>query len=161
MVNVHDVAAYILAKADRPLSTMQLQKLAYYCQAWHLAWTRDRLFAEDFQAWANGPVCRELYDAHRGRYSITAEDLTAGDPSKISPAQRFTMDGILDAYLPLSGLQLSALTHAEDPWIEARGALAPNARSETVITVDKMRKYYERLGNDTSAGKVSDLRQQD
>src|SRR5436190_288311 len=117
-LSVLDVAKYILERSGKPMSTMQLQKLAYYCQAWNLAWTRRPLFKDDFEAWANGPVCRKLYDEHRRRYSITADELTVGDPSKINSTEKFAIDTVLDAYMPLTGLQLSALTHGEDPWID-------------------------------------------
>jgi uncharacterized phage-associated protein len=46
MANVHDVAAYILEKVGEPISTMKLQKLVYYSQAWHLAWDEEPLFFE-------------------------------------------------------------------------------------------------------------------
>ena len=35
MANVNDVAVYILEKSNT-MSTMKLQKLVYYCQAWSL-----------------------------------------------------------------------------------------------------------------------------
>ena len=60
MATVFDVAFYILDKLG-DMSTMKLQKLCYYAQAWSLAWDGFPLFDEEFQAWANGPVCRELY----------------------------------------------------------------------------------------------------
>ena len=53
MTTVHDAAAYILAEQDK-MSTMKLQKLLYYCQAWHLVWEEEPLFDAEFQAWANG-----------------------------------------------------------------------------------------------------------
>ena len=54
MANVFDTAKYILEqKGD--MSTMKLQKLCYYSQAWGLVWDDEPLFDEDFEAWANGP----------------------------------------------------------------------------------------------------------
>ena len=55
MANVFDTAKYILEKSGK-MSTMKLQKLCYYSQAWALVWDDAPLFDEDFQAWANGPV---------------------------------------------------------------------------------------------------------
>ena len=37
MTTVHDVAAYILQKLGK-MTTMKLQKLVYYSQAWSLVW---------------------------------------------------------------------------------------------------------------------------
>ena len=61
MVSAHDVAAYILEEHG-PLSAMKLQKLVYYSQAWSLVWDDRQLFREAVEAWANGPVVRELYE---------------------------------------------------------------------------------------------------
>lgn len=54
MANVFDVAKYILVQRGE-MSTMKLQKLCYYCQAWSLVWDDKPLFEEEFQAWANVP----------------------------------------------------------------------------------------------------------
>ena len=74
MATVFDVAFYILDKLG-DMSTMKLQKLCYYAQAWSLAWDGVPLFNEDFQAWANGPVCRELYEFHRGEFLINSDKI--------------------------------------------------------------------------------------
>lgn len=79
MADVFDVAAYILNKQGR-MTTMKLQKLCYYAQAWHLVWAEKPLFDEPIQAWANGPVCPELYQAHKGKFDIDARELPQGNP---------------------------------------------------------------------------------
>jgi len=65
MANVFDVARYIL-KHTGPVTAWKLQKLVYYSQAWSLVWDVRPLFPERIEAWANGPVCPELYAQHRG-----------------------------------------------------------------------------------------------
>lgn len=50
MATVFDVAKYILDRCSE-MSTWKLQKLCYYSQAWHLAWTEKSIFGEDFEAW--------------------------------------------------------------------------------------------------------------
>lgn len=65
MANVFDIAEYILGKLGF-VSTMKLQKLAFYSQALSLVKTGEPLFREQFQAWVNGPVCYELFARHRG-----------------------------------------------------------------------------------------------
>ena len=78
MANVFDTAKYILEQSG-PMSTMKLQKLCYYSQAWSLVWDDSPLFEEDFQAWANGPVCTKLFFKTQGKYSASASDETGGD----------------------------------------------------------------------------------
>lgn len=68
MKSVVDVAAFILDEYGT-MTTMKLQKLAYYSQAYCLS-PNGPLFEEDFQAWMNGPVVPELYREHRGRFLI-------------------------------------------------------------------------------------------
>ena len=76
-IRVFDVAAYILEKMES-MTTMKLQKLVYYSQAWSLVWDEKQLFEEDIEAWANGPVVRDLFDYHRGMYEIS--EMPIGNP---------------------------------------------------------------------------------
>jgi len=156
-VSALDVAKYILEKTGQTMSTMQLQKLLYYCQAWHAAWTNRPLFDETFEAWANGPVCYALYDHHRGKYAISVATLDAGSADRLAPEQAEVVDRILAAYLPLNGLQLSQLTHSERPWLDARGDLPSGARSREVISWKAMRSYYADLAKDPTATLVAEL----
>lgn len=143
--SVFDVAAYLLGKFDGPISTMKLQKLCFYSQAWALVWDESPIFPEPFQAWANGPVCPELYQAHRGSYSIEELPSTVdADPSRLTGAFKETIDLVVDAYGDMSGGALSALTHSERPWLDARGDLGINARSSVVIQHEDIADYYAR-----------------
>ena len=69
MASVLNVAQYVLNKVG-DMTTLKLQKLVYYCQAWSLAWDGKPLFDEEFEAWANGPVCPELFKKHKGKFVI-------------------------------------------------------------------------------------------
>ncbi|MEH0490528.1 DUF4065 domain-containing protein [Streptomyces scabiei] len=54
------------------MTTRKLQKLVYYCQAWHRTWEGRALFPEAIQAWAFGPVCPALYELHHAHFEIEA-----------------------------------------------------------------------------------------
>lgn len=138
-LSVLDVAAYILEKSGR-MTTMKLQKLCYYSQGWSLAWDEVPLFEEGIQAWANGPVVRRLFDQHRG--SFTVSEIAGGDPSKLGPDARATIDAVLSGYGQLSGQQLSDKTHKERPWLDARGDLPPGTPSENLIDLEVMQDYF-------------------
>lgn len=138
MPTAHDVASYILSR--RAMTAMKMQKLVYYSQAWHLSREGEPLFSEPIEAWVNGPVVRELYDAHRGQFSLSRWQL--GDPDTLSAAQRALIDEVLETYGEQSATWLSQLTHSEDPWRQARGELPDNARSSAIIDPDEMRRYY-------------------
>jgi uncharacterized phage-associated protein len=153
VATAHDIAAYILAKHG-PMSTWKLQKLVYYSQAWALVWDEEPIFGERIEAWANGPVIRELYDRHKGRYSIDSWD---GNPKDIGKVHKETIDLVLDAYGSMTGRQLSHLTHSENPWLEAREGLEPTASCNREITLDSMQAYYEALDADGSVKAVDEI----
>lgn len=144
MANVFDVAEYILRKCG-PMSTMKLQKLVYYSQAWSLVWDEDALFQEEFEAWANGPVCRELYEAHRGKYRLSFGELPHGNPEELSQSERDTVDTVVDAYCDKTPQWLSDLTHQEAPWKNARANIPDGCRGEEIITKSAMLEYYGSL----------------
>ncbi len=153
MASVHDVAAYILRERG-PMSTWKLQKLVYYSQAWHLAWDDEPLFDAPIEAWANGPVVRELYRKHRGQFTV--HTWPVGDPEALNDDERSTIDTVLRDYGHLSGRTLSHLTHQEAPWREAREGLEPTESSSTPISIDTMYDFYSALDADESAESVRD-----
>lgn len=123
MAGIRDVAACILGQAG-VMTTMKLQKLCYYAQAWSLVWDERPLFPERVEAWANGPVCHDLYYMHKGMFSISPGDID-GDADAIDKEGRETIDAVLDFYGSLDAYRLSELTHHERPWVEARGDTPP------------------------------------
>jgi uncharacterized phage-associated protein len=149
MVSVFDVAAFIQREKDT-MPAMKLQKLVYYCQAWSLIWDEQPLFEESIEAWANGPVVRELYNAHRGKFRVTTSDIR-GNPNKLNETQHETVQAILRDYGNKSSQFLSDLTHNERPWQEARKGLLPGERGNKVINLASMAEYYEAVSSDGMA----------
>ncbi len=140
MANVFDTAKYILEKSGT-MSTMKLQKLCYYAQAWSLVWDDKPLFDEDFQAWANGPVCSELFFKTKGRFSVSASDETGGDEN-LTENQKDTIDKVFEYYGKHDAQWLSQLTHMEDPWIKARKDVPLGLGCSNVISKESMAMYY-------------------
>ena len=144
MVKIFDVAKYILETRGE-MSTWKLQKLCYYCQAWHYTWTEHRLIEESFQAWRNGPVCPELYEVLKDRFMIGADDFKFGDSSKLDDDEKESVDVVLKDYGDLYPYDLRAITHLEDPWKDARGNLPIDAKSDVEISLESMGEYYGSL----------------
>lgn len=142
MTSVFDASAYILDKTG-PITAMKLQKLIYYSQAWSLVWDERPLFREHIEAWANGPVCPDLYRAHQGEFTVSAEP--KGDATKLKKAQRETIDAVLKTYGKKPAHWLSDLTHREKPWKIARKGVPEGARSNSVISHAAMAEYYGNL----------------
>jgi uncharacterized phage-associated protein len=142
MADVFDVAQYILHKQGK-MTTMKLQKLVYYCQAWSLVWDEKPIFPECIKAWASGPVVRELYDLHKGIFMIS--HLRKGNIDNLSPEEKETIDAVLKTYGDKSSQWLSDLTHMEKPWSEARQGISPGQHCDKEITLASMCEYYSSL----------------
>ena len=135
MHSVHDVMAYI--RSVRPSARgLERQKLAYYAQAWHMAWEGRPLFPERIEAWKHGPVCRDAWMAET--YNVS-QPIRALDDSA-----RMVVDAVLEFYGRYTPSQLRHLTHNEGPWMQARGHLPEGESSEEEIEVSVMRRYYAR-----------------
>ena len=144
MTTVFDVASYVTKRCGA-MSAMKLQKLVYYAQAWSLVWDEEPLFESRIEAWANGPVCPALYDAHRGQFKVSAETFPQGNADNLTAPQRETVEKVIAFYGDKSAQWLSDLTHSESPWIDARGGIAPTERSNSEITLGAMDEYYSGL----------------
>ena len=142
MASAHDVAAYILARQGR-MTAMKLQKLVYYSQAWSVVWDERPLFDETIEAWANGPVVRDLYDVHRGSFEVA--EWPWGDARRLTGDERATVDSVLDFYGGKSAQWLSDLTHREQPWLAARRGLPDGERGSREITLSALEEYYGSL----------------
>lgn len=144
MANVDDVAAAIIARLG-PIDSFKLQKLVYYCQAWHLVWDERPLFDARIEAWANGPVVPKLYRQHRGLYTVPS--WPSGDPSRLDEDEESTVDAVMNHYGDKPGHVLAELTHRERPWREARAraGLGPGDRGQVLITHAAMVEYYGSL----------------
>lgn len=144
MASVFDVAEYILSQ-EGETSAMKLQKLVYYSQAWHLVGEDEPIFDADFEAWANGPVVKELYDEHQGMVTVPPGHFEQGDAGEIEGRTKEIVDKIVDFYGEKESFVLSELTHEERPWKETRGSLPEGARSRRTIPQSTMKEYYESL----------------
>ncbi len=142
MANIFSAAKYILQKAG-PMSGIKLQKICYYAQAWSLVWDDEELFSEDFEAWANGPVCPELFNWFDGKFKVCSDDIPDSHCSgSLSGDQIDTIDRVVEFYAVHDAQWLSTLTHMEDPWRNARKGVAVGDPCTNIITKDSMSAYY-------------------
>ena len=144
MQNVHDVMAALLA-ATGPESPMKLQKLLYYCQAWHLALHDEPLFDAPIEAWRRGPVVPEIYRLHEGLDQVAK---WRGDPAVLPVAEREFVASVVERYGGFTRHELSAMAHDEEPWQTARADLPESERSSEPLVHDVMARYFRRLMTD-------------
>lgn len=143
MVQVTDVAQYLLEQIGC-MTTIKLQKLVYYCQAWSLVWKETSLFESKIEAWANGPVSPELFSSHKGRFEIKASE-KIGESTKLTSHQKEVIDAVIDTYGGKSSQWLVELTHLENPWRDARENVPAGQRCNKEITLSAMHDYYSGL----------------
>ncbi|WP_217615945.1 Panacea domain-containing protein [Cellulomonas sp. GbtcB1] len=143
MATIDDVAAYVVDHFDSSISTMKLQKLCYMAQGWSLALRGRELFPENFEAWRNGPVSRDLFRGHRREYSVGR--WLPGDSSSLTRDERIVCDAVLNNYGALSGLQLSELTHRPGtPWSKTRheAGVPDGASCDRVIPKSRIQEHF-------------------
>jgi uncharacterized phage-associated protein len=138
MSNVHDIAAALMEQ-NGPMSAMKLQKLSFYCQAWHLAWYGESLFSEPIEGWIDGPVIRALWSRHAGRHRLSRWH---GDASALTKKQTRTVELVSRFYGPIPANELSRLTHFEEPWKLSRTGLGLKQSGNREITLASMQRYY-------------------
>lgn len=144
-VSVFDIAEAILSKHDT-MTAMKLQKLCYYAQAWHLVWEEKTLFPQRIEAWANGPVCPDLYERHRGKFTVSPGEIELNS-RQLDEDERTTIDAVMDFYAHRDAHWLSRLVHAEAPWREARGGIPFGEPCTNEITHGAMSRYYATLSS--------------
>lgn len=147
MCNVFDVAKYILSEIGE-MSTMKLQKLCYYSLVEGLiAEESVVMFKNKVEAWANGPVCRDLWNVHKGAFYIKKgairDDLLS--TNEIPLQHKNYINIAIEKYGEMSGAQLSEKTHIEAPWKNAIGDVNSSKNSSTVISHKAIIEFYSEL----------------
>ncbi|WP_370943102.1 Panacea domain-containing protein [Amycolatopsis sp. cg5] len=145
MTSAHDVAAAVVRRTGA-ITTMKLQKLVYYSQAWHLVFHGEPMFEERIEAWQQGPVTPSLYARHSKKYQV--QDWPHGSERELTAEQLSTLDWVLGKYAHFSAEALSRMTHMETPWRSARGLCEEDEKSTAQISQDQMRYFYARQRTD-------------
>jgi len=144
MADVNDVAAAVLDELDHgTVTTMKMQKLVYFCQAWSLGRTGGPLFDEPIEAWTNGPVVRRLFAQHRNKKHISIWDQGAAD--RLTSNERAIVRQVVATYGAMSPESLVEITHRDRPWADARAGLDPSAKSDVEISQSSMASFYGAL----------------
>jgi uncharacterized phage-associated protein len=147
MVSSLDVAEYILQQKG-PITSMKLQKLVYYSQAWSLALEQEPIFEEPIEAWEDGPMVRTLAESQRDQAHVFS--IPHGDPERLTAEQKETIDAVVIYYGQKTAQWLEDMTYTEDPWRLARenssgGKPSGGRWSEKTISHQAMKEYYSGL----------------
>ncbi len=161
MVNIFDMAKYTILRLlqnGNSITPLKLQKILYYLQAWYLVYFHEeRLFEDQPEAWVNGPVYRDVYEAYRnkGIYSqLTLADIGVAvddvprvlgelhQSMNLSDDRWALIEQVLTHYGSMSQDTPVSLTHSQPPWNEARKGVQPFAYSDQKISFKSMYDYY-------------------
>lgn len=145
---VLDVADYFLSryeKEDSEVTHLQLQKMCYYAQAYHLARYEERMFDSNFEAWAHGPVSPELYFKYRSAGYQPLPFPSNVNINKFTEIMMATLAMVWNMFWDKDPKWLEKQTHLELPWNQARGSTLYGEKCNNTIDVDVMRDYYKGL----------------
>lgn len=137
-----EVAKHILVHFQAkgaPINNLKLQKLLYYCQAWHLGIYDKPLFHDRIEAWIHGPVVPFVYRAYK---AFQWSPITVDSGSTLPGECGDHVESVLKAYGSFSAWELERLTHSENPWKQARGGIPPDQSSHAIITHESMKAAF-------------------
>jgi len=144
-----EVARYLVnlaATEDEPdyLTPLRLQKLLYYVQGWSLAIRERPMFSERIEAWANGPVVRDVYREFSAfaRRSIVPEDVETESGPDLTDEEKEFIHSVWEALKGHSASSLWKMTHEEPTWLNARNGAAPTDRCDEEISHESMRTFF-------------------
>lgn len=140
------VISYLLKKTKK-VTPLALQKMLYFMQGIHMALFGRELFPEDCQAWAHGPVFKEVYEVFRDFQYHSIEDtrfsMLRNRLQELSDHEKKVIDLVIESLGLYNGKTLELITHGEAPWKEAREDCEASQRSNKVIAKESMRKYFQ------------------
>lgn len=150
MYTSKQIADWILSRINKnsgdTISPLKLQKLLYYCQAWHYTIFDKKLFDERIEAWAHGPVIPSQYKrfAFMRCYDPINLDRININPAEFEPNSETEslLNEVMEIYLEHTAGYLEQLTHKEMPWKKNRGNLESYEASNKEIPLPLMKEYY-------------------
>ena len=114
-----DVAQYLIQKCTLdgvPISNLQLQKILYYVQVYFLKKENRVLFEDDIEAWALGPVVRDVYMRYCGYGSAEIHEMEESR-AHFTPNEKLAMDSIVKEKRAIKAWDLVNATHERGkPW---------------------------------------------
>lgn len=150
-IDILVLSDYII-KHYGPMSHLKLQKLLFYCDAYHLAYFDRELVSDKFQAWVHGPVCRKVYDSFKDK-SVLYADISycynEGDIDvdtefeKLTSDQKSLLKDVLSTLSTWTGLELERATHSEAPWRNARIGYGEADKCEIEISKSETESFYK------------------
>ena len=149
-LSANDVADWFVNRADRDgeaITAPVVQRLIFLAQAWFLANKGRPLFADDFQAWATGPVAPSVFERFEG---YPYDNLPQIENARAITGEKLELlEGVQERYGCYKAWKLDEIVQEEGgPWEKARGRRSPEAHCDAVIGKDAIKGFYGvKIGN--------------
>lgn len=141
LTKIDIVIEYLLCKCE-DITPLALQKALYYIQGFYFAFREEFIFSDDCEAWAHGPVYRDIYQ----RYSAYRFDPIDGgetcNDDALTNYEKAIIDSIIKNLCCFSGKTLEGFTHSEEPWLKTRGDLSIGTASNRTIHKKAIGEYF-------------------
>jgi uncharacterized phage-associated protein len=139
-----NIANWFINQFDREsgdnITHLKVQKLLYFSQAWYQVLKNEELFAEEIEAWAHGPVVREVFNEFKenGWNPLSP----TSDMVSIDKDTEDVLTQVLNAYGDLTAKTLENMTHQDDPWKDARAGISPEASCSRIMPKDSIKEFF-------------------
>lgn len=153
--------SYIFKTAEE-VTPLALQKMLYFIQGIYMVLFGPELFSEDCEAWAHGPVFRDVYDVFKNFKFNPIDDtrfsMFQNRFSELSDNVKQVINLVVDSFGMYSGKTLERITHGEAPWKDARSNCLPDEPSNEVITKEAIKQYFSEVAEKHDIGSVNGIR---
>lgn len=153
---IDDVVDYLLCKCE-DITPLSLQKLLYYIQGFYYAFMDRFLFEEDCEAWVHGPVFRKLYDKYKEYKFDPIQCSKNYEYETLTVYEKTLIDSVIKYLGCYSGKTLEKFTHAENPWLLARGDLPATVATDRVIEKNLIGDYFKAVKDKNNILTPSDI----
>lgn len=133
------LADALITRLGGVVEKTKLQKLMYYANAWNLAILGEPLVPLPFRAWTFGPVMEPIW---RERQDAAMRDADHRPDPRLEAFTARLLDMVIEEYGHHSSTELSTMSHAEAPWLQARGDTPPDEPSRQVIDSEIIAEHY-------------------
>ncbi len=168
--DIRAIANFILDQSDRmgfPITNMALNKILYFTHGWRLAFNHGPLYAQEFEAWPNGPVSPVIYHEFKQNRSepignrAKIMDIVTGESCiaryHLTEEEVAFIVRMISFYGHREALTLSHMSHEKDaPWDIVRnsgtqlGMRIPNTDIQEYFATKLKSKAHVKNGREDS-----------